>query len=118
MEIALALCQEPNFQKEKHNILDFRNSMSLEDTDEAANGEKFYRLGQRRGRVKRRSQKEDEEKSGKRENTFLDASTFPPAHDASALQTSLHPPYFWLVSFFLDILPPVLHINDSCSSVQ
>lgn len=51
MEIALALCQEPNFQKEKHNILDFRNSMSLEDTDEAANGEKFYRLGQRRGRV-------------------------------------------------------------------
>lgn len=49
---------------------------------------------------------------------FLDASTFPPAHDGSALQSSLHPPYFWLVSFFLDILPPILHINDSCSSVK
>lgn len=58
MEIALALCQEPNFQKEKHNTLDFRNSMSLEDTNQAADGEKFYRLGQAREQVEEEPERE------------------------------------------------------------
>lgn len=48
MKIALALCQEPNFQK-KHNILDSQKSMSLEGAGQGADRERSCRLGQARG---------------------------------------------------------------------
>lgn len=49
MEIELALCQEPNFQKKNHNILDSQKSMSLEGIDRGADREKSCRPGQGMG---------------------------------------------------------------------